>query len=231
LYEIHDTNNSNNEPDFGMLSSYPLVIWFTGDEWGGFSGPGSSGETALATYIEAGGHVLISSQDYLWDNGLTSFGQNYLGIGSFTSDTGQGSVIGADLFEPLGSVSLSYPFTNYSDEVNPSSDAVLAFDGNVGNAGVRLDGEHGGSAIFLGFPVEAMPTDSQSQLMTAVIDWIGVPDTPCPADCNGDGVVNVSDMLAIIDAWGTTTGCDINGDGMIDVIDLLEVVGNWGVCP
>ena len=139
--------------------------------------------------------------------------------------------MGEDLFEPLGSVSLSYPFTNYSDEVNPSSDAVLVFDGSVGNAGVLLDGEHGGSAIFLGFPVEAMPVDSRSQFMAVLIDWIGVPDTPCPADCNGDGLVNVSDMLAIIDAWGTSSGCDVNGDGTIDVVDLLEVVGNWGACP
>ena len=66
--------------------------------------------------------------------------------------------------------------------------------------------------------------------MNAVVGWLGSDDPPCDADCNGDGVVDVSDMLAIIDAWGTGTGCDINGDGTIDVIDLLEVVGNWGAC-
>ncbi len=230
LYEIHDTNNSNNEPDASTMQGYPLVVWFTGDEWGGFAGPGSEGESALATYIEAGGHLLISSQDYLWDNGLTTFGQNYLGISSFVSDVGQTSVVGADIFEPLGSVSLNYPYTNYSDTVSPSADAQLAFDGNAGNAAVRLDGEHGGSAIFLGFPIEAMDSSSQTALMNAVVGWLGSDDPPCDADCNGDGVVDVSDMLAIIDAWGTGTGCDINGDGTIDVIDLLEVVGNWGAC-
>jgi hypothetical protein len=230
LYEIHDTNNSNNEPDFGSLSGYPLVIWFTGDEWGGFSGPGSSGETALASYIDAGGHLLLSSQDYLWDNGLTPFGQDYLGIGSFTSDVGHTSVVGADIFESLGSANLSYPFTNYSDIVSPSSDAVLAFDGSDGNAAVRLDGEHGGSAIFLGFPAEALPEESQMAFMNAVIGWLGESEPTCPADCNGDGVIDVNDLLSIIDGWGTSSGCDINQDGIIDVIDLLEVVGNWGTC-
>jgi hypothetical protein len=37
--------------------------------------------------------------------------------------------------------------------------------------------------------------------------------------------------LAIIGAWGTNEGCDVNGDGIINVGDLLEVVGNWGECP
>ena len=230
LYEIHDTNNSNNEPSFEDMQGYPLVLWFTGDEWGGFAGPGSAGETALASYIEAGGHVLLSSQDYLYDNGLTSFGQNYLGIGSFTSDVYQSSVTGADIFESLGTVSLNYPFTNYSDTVNAGSEAVSVFNGNVGNIAVKQDEEHGGSAVFLGFPIEALPTASQSLLLDEVVTWLGGVDTPCPADCNGDGMVDVTDMLSVIEGWGTPSGCDINGDGMIDVADLLEVVGSWGVC-
>ena len=53
----------------------------------------------------------------------------------------------------------------------------------------------------------------------------------CPSYCNGDGTVNVSNLLAIIDVWGTDSGCDVNGDGMIDVIDLLAVVDTWGECP
>jgi parallel beta-helix repeat protein len=52
----------------------------------------------------------------------------------------------------------------------------------------------------------------------------------CP-DINGDGFVNVSDLLSIIDQWGLTDSpADVNGDGIVDVSDLLEVVGNWGPC-
>ena len=49
-------------------------------------------------------------------------------------------------------------------------------------------------------------------------------------DVNGDGLVDVSDLLAVMDAWGPCNGCsaDLNGDGIVDVVDLLEVVGNWG---
>jgi hypothetical protein len=173
----------------------------------------------------------MSSQDYLYDQGLTLFGQQYLGIGSFESDEYQTNVTGAgELFSDLGSIPLSYPFINYSDIVSPSSAAELAFSGNEGDAAVRLEGDHGDGTVFLGFPIEAMPMDSQDAFMQDVIAWLGGPEPPCPQDCNGDGFVDIADLLSIIEGWGSPVGCDINGDGTIDVIDLLAVVGAWGPC-
>ena len=52
----------------------------------------------------------------------------------------------------------------------------------------------------------------------------------CP-DITGDGYVNVSDLLTIIDQWGQTNSpADLNYDGIVDVSDLLIVVGDWGEC-
>jgi predicted outer membrane repeat protein len=54
---------------------------------------------------------------------------------------------------------------------------------------------------------------------------------PCAADINGDGVVDVIDILAVIAAWGQSDSpADINGDGTVDVADILEIVANWGPC-
>ena len=58
----------------------------------------------------------------------------------------------------------------------------------------------------------------------------------CPADINGDGVVDVNDLNELIAAWGDkctpTNPCraDINNDGIVDVKDLLEIIDNWGPC-
>ena len=56
----------------------------------------------------------------------------------------------------------------------------------------------------------------------------------CPMGCpdiTGDGIVNVNDLLAVIDLWGTfDSPADINGDGLVDVADLLQVIGSWGAC-
>ena len=48
-------------------------------------------------------------------------------------------------------------------------------------------------------------------------------------DVNGDGVVGVNDILAVISAWGECDGCseDLNNDGYVNVNDLLEVIGHW----
>ena len=47
----------------------------------------------------------------------------------------------------------------------------------------------------------------------------------CPVDCdgdiNGDGTVNVDDLLAVIAGWGDPYNVD----------DLLLVIGGWGPCP
>jgi hypothetical protein len=55
--------------------------------------------------------------------------------------------------------------------------------------------------------------------------------SPCPADVNGDAVVDVLDLLLVLAAWGNTSGPeDINGDGIVNVLDLLEVLAAWGPC-
>ena len=66
--------------------------------------------------------------------------------------------------------------------------------------------------------------------MTGVI-MIDLP-LVCPADTNSDGMVNVTDILAVVGAWGENGGpADVNGDGVVDVTDLLTVVNAWGACP
>ena len=54
----------------------------------------------------------------------------------------------------------------------------------------------------------------------------------CPADFNGDGVVNVPDLIFLLGEWGDNPGspADFDGDGLVRVPDLLIVLGAWGPC-
>jgi CSLREA domain-containing protein len=54
----------------------------------------------------------------------------------------------------------------------------------------------------------------------------------CLADCgaNPDGVVDVTDLLAVLAQWGNTSPCDTDDSGTTDVTDLLKVLGDWGPC-
>ncbi|MCI0676992.1 MAG: dockerin type I domain-containing protein [Phycisphaerales bacterium] len=53
-------------------------------------------------------------------------------------------------------------------------------------------------------------------------------------DVNGDGVVNITDLLAVIAGWGACPTppdpCpgDVDNDGDVDIADLLSVISNWG---
>ena len=51
----------------------------------------------------------------------------------------------------------------------------------------------------------------------------------CATDSNGDGEINITDLLAIIGDWGQDhSAADVNGDGTVDVGDLLDTIGSWG---
>jgi hypothetical protein len=59
----------------------------------------------------------------------------------------------------------------------------------------------------------------------------------CGGDTNGDGIVNIDDLIEVIQHWGI--GCppvpefckaDRDGNGVIDINDLLEIINDWGVC-
>ena len=56
---------------------------------------------------------------------------------------------------------------------------------------------------------------------------------PCPADVNGDCIVNTSDLLLLLADWGCSgsmcTG-DVDGDGDVDTSDLLALLAAWGPC-
>jgi hypothetical protein len=59
----------------------------------------------------------------------------------------------------------------------------------------------------------------------------------CPADIDGNSIVNVSDLLAVIGSWGpcpmnaALCPADVNGDLFVNVGDLLAVIQAWGACP
>ncbi len=231
-YDVWDTNNSDDEPSFADLAGYKSVIWFTGDEFGGYCGPGAAGELALAQWLDAGGCMFISAQDYHFDRGLTGFMTSHLGVGSVDDDVSQAVVTGAgSAFAGLGPYNLDFGvFSNWSDQVNPDASAEVAFDGDAGNAAVSNDGELY-RTTYWGFPFESLPgAAAREEAMQAYLDWCGELFPDCPADVTGDDVVDVLDLLEVLAQWGSAGSADITGDGIVDVLDLLEVLAAWGPC-
>ena len=49
-----------------------------------------------------------------------------------------------------------------------------------------------------------------------------------PADVNGDGIVNILDLILVAQGFGTDSlEGDVNGDGVVNVFDLVMVANQF----
>ena len=112
-----------------------------------------------------------------------------------------------------------------------SSDTLLLDETTVLGGWTPEDGQFNAIAIFDG---ELSPVVTISNL--AVVDNISV-QVGLIGDINGDGVVNVLDLIDLLLCFGQPAdpGCeaeDVNGDGNINVLDLIELLLAFGTtCP
>jgi hypothetical protein len=84
-------------------------------------------------------------------------------------------------------------------------------------------------ALFAQEPLSSGPAEIYQSEMIA---WPFPPLDACPGDIDDDGEVGTADLLALLAAWGNTSGPeDINNDGIVNVEDLLQLLSGWGECP
>ena len=126
---------------------------------------------------------------------------------------------------------------------------------HIAGVGYDTDGESGASPAgsttpfdgFIGLEIPVSLGAGETKTVTIYHTWGDNEPAPveaCPWDCDGndDGIVNVTDLLALLaqydvinppcDAGGT---CDFDGNGCVDVADLLKLLAHYdplGVgCP
>lgn len=54
--------------------------------------------------------------------------------------------------------------------------------------------------------------------------------TDCPADLDGDGVVDGADLHVLLAQWGGTGASDLDDSGLVDTTDLVLLLNDWGEC-
>jgi subtilisin family serine protease/PKD repeat protein len=187
-YALFDAGNGGGDgPTLAELEGHALVIWFTGDKafafgGGGVAGPNAADEAHLAAYLEGGGRLFLSSQDYLYDFGLTAFGQAYLGIDAFVDDEGDAAakqgLPGDPVGDGLGPYPLLYPagFADGGDQITPTLQASLAFEGDNGRG---LDVDRRGSnwrTVTFGtswVPIYHHDPTNGEEVLQRIVDWFG----------------------------------------------------------
>jgi uncharacterized membrane protein len=59
---------------------------------------------------------------------------------------------------------------------------------------------------------------------------LGAIEPECPADLDGNGIVNAADLAILLASWGGPGG-DLDGNGTTGGGDLSILLGAWGPCP
>ena len=146
---------------------------------------------------------------------------------------------------PMGVVAADFDLDGHVD--------VAAANADSNNVSLK---KNGGIGIFFAPVVLAVGENPEALVMAAGdLDGNGTTDivtfnrdsddvsvlinqtpVPLPGDVNGDGTVDVNDLLAVVAAWGpcpappASCPADIappGGDGEVNVNDLLLVITNW----
>ena len=103
----------------------------------------------------------------------------------------------------------------------------------------RSQALNGKESLAIAF--SAVPVVSGQEVTLQVIDVHGniakqtfsidtVDDVQVVGDINGDGVVNIQDLVLVANAFGQTgqQAADVNGDGIVNIQDLVKVAGAIG---
>ena len=107
---------------------------------------------------------------------------------------------------------------------------VRLWDAATGDLRNTLEG-HTSSVRSVAYSPDGTTLASGSDDGTVLL-W-RLASTPTPAlkgDVNGDGTVNIADLVLVADALGKTgqNAADVNGDGQINIADLVLVAGAIG---
>lgn len=132
-----------------------------------------------------------------------------------------------------GTLTVSYSITRgtgYSGSNNLNIDPKLTADYHLQAGSPAIDA---GDLAFVPLPGEA-DIDNQPRVVKGRVD-IGADEYALAGDINGDGSVDVTDLLVLAGSWGSSRDsgaynpfCDLNSDGSVDVVDLLRLARNWG---
>ena len=105
------------------------------------------------------------------------------------------------------------------------------FESCAGIVDLDLDGEStvcdcddGDPSVYPGAPATSQGVDNNCD------GFLSPEEANCPLDLNGDQLITVGDVLAVLADFGCLTDCeaDVNGDGLVTVADILAMLGGFG---
>jgi uncharacterized repeat protein (TIGR01451 family) len=170
-------------PPLETLAMYPMTVWYTAYDW--LQPLTTPEEDRLAAYLDGGGRLMFSSQDYIYNlpgRKPSPFAQNYLGILAHTEDF-TSSLVTGEAESPvgtfLGPYDLTFPptYDNWTDALTPTVTARIATRGQekqpngLTHSGVGPGGDQWQTAYFA-FGPELLSSADRARLMRRSLGWL-----------------------------------------------------------
>lgn len=187
-YDYYDTS-VNGAPDLAYLQAHTVVIWFTGEDFINTLTP--TDENNLIQYLNSGGNLFLSSQDYVWDlkqDGRypSTFLRNYLHTTAEVEDVLTNTVSGVagnPVGDGLGPYQMCWTspatcsFDDFTDVVTKDGVSEYAFY-NQNSQYVAITYDNGYKVVFFAFMFEAIRSSSYRQtVMERILDFFGANPT------------------------------------------------------
>ncbi len=168
-------------PPLAILNRYPQVVWFTGYDW--FDPLKPEEEATLKAYLDGGGRLAFSSQEYLYqlpDHLPSDFARTYFGVDEHSeilTSTRITGVAGSPIGDGLGPYPLDFPpgYQNWTDSITPTAAARPMFLGDSGlpnsatNFGTVTGTWH---TAFFAFGPELIPEPQRTDVLRRTVGWL-----------------------------------------------------------
>ena len=209
-------------PPLQTLQMYPMTVWYTAADW--FQPLTLTEEDRLSQYLQGGGRLFFSGQDFLYrhlqqhNGSYAPFAQDYLGIQTHTEDFSSTLTIGQSgnpVGAHLGPYNLTFPvgYKNWTDALEPTASARAATLGQAGqingltNAGTGSNGA-AWRTNFLAYGPELLEANDRARLMQRSLGWLSWlgKSTVTPAtEATLDGDQIAFTAVIVNDGWDNIT--------------------------
>ncbi len=200
-YDTWDAIGQGSVP-LDTLENYKAVVWTGGDN--NTSSMSATDRQNMGQYLDQGGSLLLSAENYLSAYGSDPFTSTYLHVLSYTTNVSLDSVKGVagDPITHGMTMSTDFPvgMSIAPDRIVPDAQAtgILTIDSSTNYTALRYPatGPAAYRLVFMATPIEALepgqpnPSNPKTFLRNC-LDWLlGAPDTMAP-----DGIVDLEARL------------------------------------
>ena len=178
-YDVWSTSEgglARPSPSTKFLNEFDIVVWFTGYDW--FAPITSQERASLTTYLQNGGRLFLTSQDFLFYHQNTTLTRDLLGVIDYRESISPTAVYAGH--RPQTSVNIagpleqSYdPYRNFSDGIIPGTTSTPLYWHNEGlPAAIATDGGNY-RAVLMSLPLETITETVRLLVMNDIVGWLG----------------------------------------------------------